>query len=62
MKKLKNGTKIIGPFDVEDTPVSKKLKKELAYINSFKQHKITVYKEDTDEIFHVNRKNKKVDI
>jgi|TARA_R110000823_G_C15753997_1_gene482203 hypothetical protein len=62
MKKLKNGTKIIGPFDVGDAPISKKFKKELDYMNSFKGIKITVYNEDTDEIFHVNKKNKKVNI
>jgi hypothetical protein len=62
MKKLENGTKILGPFDVEDAPVSKKLKKDFAHLNSLKQFKITVFDDDTDEIFHVNKKNKKVDI
>jgi|TARA_R110002020_G_C15966128_1_gene747042 hypothetical protein len=62
MKKLENGTKITGPFDIEDAPVSKKLKKDLAHLNSLKQFKITVFDDDTDEIFHVNKKNKKVDI
>ena len=59
MKKLADGPKTTGPFDVEDAPVSKKLKKDLAYLNSFKKYNITVFDDDTDEIFHINTEDQK---
>lgn len=59
MKKLVDNPKIIGPFDIEDAPVSKKLKKDLAHLNSLKQFKITVFDDDTDEIFHINTEDQK---